>query len=330
MKLHYYKYNIKTIEMFNDNREILCTRLAKYDEYDISKLNGLALKCDWFIHETQIVNITSTDKPKYIFISNFLGNITIPYFVNNILPNINHSIIIIIASEDYTFPKGDKDCRDNFYYDKQDIVYTLINSIYVKRIFVENLDTIHPKLYPLPLGILEEKKIYYNDLIIENTKTPKITDREINVFCCHRNRQDTDSCKQWNDRKIVTDLCLTKWSNFVTYKDQIDVIEFKETLLKSKFCICVHGGGIDPSPRVWEALLCGSIPIIQRSTLDEAYSRFPIVYIDEWTEDCITEEKLVQWMEKYKTYYENIDKRNNVLNMLTLEYWWNIIKKSMS
>ena len=47
-----------------------------------------------------------------------MGNITITHFVNNILPTITWDIKIIIASEDYTFPKGDKDSRHSFYHDK--------------------------------------------------------------------------------------------------------------------------------------------------------------------------------------------------------------------
>ena len=130
--------------------------------YDKSKLSGLALKCDWYIHTTNILNITNTQQPNIIFISNLLGNITIPHFVNNILPTITWDIKIIIASEDYTFPKGDKDSRHSFYHDKQDIVNRMINNMYVKYIFVENLDTLHPKLKPIPLGLLHRMKEDYN------------------------------------------------------------------------------------------------------------------------------------------------------------------------
>ena len=50
------------------------------------------------------------------------------------------------------------------------------------------------------------------------------------------------------------------------------------------FITCVHGGGIDPSPKAWEALLVGTIPIIQQSTLDDAYERFPVMFVHEWSE----------------------------------------------
>jgi hypothetical protein len=311
--------------IINDNNinlyktELMSTRLEKYDVYDKSKLSGLALKCDWFIHTNNILNITNTEKPKLIFISNYIGNITIPYFVNNILPNITWNIKIIIASEDFTFPEGDKDDRLNYFNDKKDIVNNLINNKYVKYIFVENLDTLNPKLVPIPLGILHNMKVDYNLFMDQKD----LTLRDIKVFCCHRIRED--GSKQWDKRKEVTKLCLSEWKDIVYYKDVMDENEFKNTLLNSQFVICVNGGGIDPSPRVWQALLCGCIPIIQKSTLDEAYSRFPLVYIDEWNKDAITTEKLNIWLDKYKSFYIDKNKRKEVLIMLTLDYWWNII-----
>ncbi len=45
---------------------------------------------------------------------------------------------------------------------------------------------------------------------------------------------------------------------------------------------CVHGSGIEPSPKAWEAVLIGCIPIIQHSTLDDAYEKLPVVFIHEW------------------------------------------------
>lgn len=68
--------------------------------------------------------------------------------------------------------------------------------------------------------------------------------------------------------------------------------------------ICVHGGGIDPSPRAWEALLCGCIPIMQSTTLDEAYSQFPVIFVDKWDSDTITKEKIANWKKEF-SYVNN-------------------------
>jgi len=298
----------------------MSTRLEKYDVYDKSKLSGIALKCDRFLHTTNILNVSNKKIPKIFFLSNYIGEITIPHFVNNILPDIKWDIKIIIASEDYTFPNGDMDTRLNFYHDKQDIVYKMINNNYVKYIFVENLDRLHPKLIPIPLGLLHHMKGEYN----LSMKVKNLNNRDIKVFCCHRLRYDNTT--QWDARKKVSKLCLSSWKDIVYYKDELNENEFKIALLNSQFVICVNGGGIDPSPRVWQALLCGCIPIVKKSTLDQAYNRFPIVFIDDWTEETISIENLNMWLDKYKSFYIDKNKRKEVLKMLTLDYWWNIIK----
>jgi hypothetical protein len=47
--------------------------------------------------------------------------------------------------------------------------------------------------------------------------------------------------------------------------------DFLQMMANVPFVACPHGGGIDPSPKAWEALLVGSIPIIQRGFVDDAY-----------------------------------------------------------
>ena len=59
--------------------------------------------------------------------------------------------------------------------------------------------------------------------------------------------------------------------------------------------ICPHGGGLDPSPKAWEALCLGCIPIIKHSALDDIYSEFPVVFVDDWNEDTITMDNMKKW-----------------------------------
>jgi hypothetical protein len=310
-----------TIEKFEqtdiNSKEIMCSRM---DEYSLDNLYGLAARCDWLFKREQFLNIKNTDKPNIIYITNHDGSISIPYFVNNFLSKINWPVKIIYAHGDYSFPKGNGDDRSPHYLDKvQNEINELINNKYISHIFVENLDTLHPKLSPIPIGLLYELRKMY-DL---STDKINMNLKKNNVFCCHRIRKD--NTKQWDDRKKVSELCLNKWNKFITYKESISLTEYKEMLIDSKFCICVHGGGLDPCPKAWEALLCGCVPIIKRSTLDEVYNRFPVYFVDDWTEDAITEQKLNNWLSDNRKYYEDINERRKVLNMLTLDYWWDII-----
>lgn len=299
----------------------MSTRLPKLCAYDIDSLSGLAKRCDWFINGSQVIT-KDISNPKTIFITAYKGSEGILHLAK-ILNEIPSRFVLIIASEDFTFPTGNGDFRNNIYEKIRDTVNFIINRPKILHIFVENLDTLHKKLTPIPLGIhpvysKSYTDIFNSEIVIGNTK-------DILVFCCHRLHND----KKWHgwkeqflDREIVGNLSQSEWKNFVEYREALLPQEFKDMLLRSKFTLCPHGGGIDPSPRCWEALLCGSIPIIEHSTLDEAYSRFPVFYINKWEQSELDEQKLNSW---WDSNYEKINWQS-VKNMLFLDYWWNLIQ----
>lgn len=296
------------------------TRLPKKSIYQKKDLIGISKKCDWFIHCNQIIK--QNEIPHTIFLSNYQGKVTIPFFYHKVLPLLDIPITVIIASEDYTFPQGTGDTRANFYNSNQELVFNLINHPKIKKIWLENLDTLHPKLSPLPLGILKYHSYHLiTDLI--NYQQITFNNRKNNVLCCHRIHQ----CKtdQFNKRKIISQLCLNHWSKYVTYYPSLSYPNMLNQMKQSRFVLCVNGGGIDPSPKCWEAILCGAIPIIQHSTLDKAYSQLPVIFINKWSENTLTEDKLNQWFEEKRKYYENEDLRKQVLKRLSLDYWWNQI-----
>ena len=301
----------------------MSTRLKKLDSYDRESLTGLAKRCDWFINKNQVIS-NNILNPRTIFLTAYTGNEGIKHLAT-ILDKIPSKFVLIIASEDYTFPSGRGDFRHKIYANVQDPVNFIINHSKVIHIFVENLDTIHKKLTPIPLGIHPSFENYYTNIF--NSKIVINNNKDILAFCCNRIHVKASSGwkEQFLDRENVSSLALSEWKNFVKYENSLPLDEFKNILLRSKFTICVHGGGLDPSPRAWEALLCGSIPIIQHSTLDEAYSRFPVFYIDEWKEDAINEEVLNNWWDKN---YALID-RKKLLEMLSMDYWWNIISSDL-
>jgi hypothetical protein len=300
--------------------ELMSTRLSKADSYTVESLTGLARRCDWFINGNELVKNTSSD-PKTIFLTAYRGNTGIPFLVSSVVPTLKSSVVLIIASEDYTFPHGLGDVRSNMYIHCQPEIEFLLNSKLISHIFVENLDTKHSKLTPIPLGIHPSFDKNYTDIFNSNIKLT--LDRSILVFCCHR--VHTWGPKQFIDRGNVSELSKTVWKDFVDYSPWLPTNQFRDKLLTSKFTICVHGGGLDPSPRAWEALLCGSIPIMKHSTLDEAYSRFPIFYIDDWKSECLNKEDLDKW---WDSNYKNIN-HEKVLEMLSMDYWWNIISSDL-
>lgn len=67
--------------------------------------------------------------------------------------------------------------------------------------------------------------------------------------------------------------------------------------------------GMDPSPKAWEAIMAGTIPIIQRSVLDDAYSHLPVAFVDSWEEllqpanYSALEIRMRNWMKDLQPYY---------------------------
>ena len=89
-----------------------------------------------------------------------------------------------------------------------------------------------------------------------------------------------------------------------------------------KFILSPQGAGLD-CHRTWEALICGLIPIVKTSTIDEVFENLPVVIVNDWNE--INEISLNQWFEDI-----NKKKQNNAFNMdkLYLDYWTSFIEKS--
>lgn len=91
------------------------------------------------------------------------------------------------------------------------------------------------------------------------------------------------------------------------------------------FILCTHGGGLDPSPKAFEAILVGTIPIVQHSTLDDAYRHLPVVFVDSTVgllQNNNTLELLGKWLIELSPYYEEgSELRLKVINRLTSAYW---------
>jgi len=128
------------------------------------------------------------------------------------------------------------------------LIDKLLASDLLVHIFVENLDIKHPKMSPIPLGLLK------NNISIDNDDFHKIDFSIKNTLCFIRNRVHDDG-HQWDDRKKAFTLSKNEWGDFVKCIDkEITHEEFIEEIKKSKFCLCIHGGGYDPCPKFFECI----------------------------------------------------------------------------
>lgn len=111
--------------------------------------------------------------------------------------------------------------------------------------------------------------------------------------------------------------------NYFTQFDWVNV-EYTElsqndfyTKLKSfKYCISPRGTGID-THRLYEALLYGVIPVVVKSELDDLYSKFPILVVDQWedvTYDFLNDNYQQNLSNYFKWFEENP-------NWYKTEYW---------
>ncbi len=78
-----------------------------------------------------------------------------------------------------------------------------------------------------------------------------------------------------------------------------------------KFCLAPPGRGID-THRCWEALMVGTIPIVQSSAINDLYIDLPVLILHNWSK--ITEDYL-------NTEYENIRKKKYNFSKLYTFYW---------
>ena len=94
--------------------------------------------------------------------------------------------------------------------------------------------------------------------------------------------------------------------------------EYRHLLRKHLFTLCVEGGGIDPSPKAFEALRQGSIPVIKESPTADAYRHFPTVVVQTWDESEISEEFLRAEHEKIRAEWPDWF---DVVERMKLSYW---------
>lgn len=183
----------------------------------------------------------------------------------------------------------------------RDFTSKMFDSIkgYTSRILAINCTVSDDMIIKIPLGfndqstaVLDTKDFTFIDksnLIYVNFKLHHHSDRP---FCY-------DYFKQFDWVDIESNI--------------IPLDSFYDKLNTFKYCISPRGTGID-THRTYESLLFGVIPIIKKSELDDLYSKFPVIVVDNWSDvtyDFLTnnyEENLsryFQWRENNKEWYKS-------------------------
>jgi hypothetical protein len=297
--------------------ELLNTRML---HYKINRVSGLASHMDIILlNKKCIIYNKLLNGAKTIFINTRLYNTLINVFIDKILPKLTNPITLIISGEDYTFPNNN-DKRIRIRNNRVKTYKHLGNHKMIRKIFVENLDQSICNAEPIPLGVnprdcKTDLKYYLKYQNINDNKPLLIT----NFNKCR------DGKGQWAERKKVLRLCNTCWKkNSVNNPLINNYEEYLTTLGSYLFTVCVHGGGLDVNPKLWEALLLGVIPIIRENKpYTDLYKKhnLPVVIVKKWNKYTITKKKLKGWYNQYYHYFTDNDKRKKLLDTLTLNYW---------
>ena len=142
---------------------------------------------------------------------------------------------------------------------------------------------------------------------------------------------------------MVRRLCNTTWSAVCTTPTgqrpgsysvimQQDYFSF---LQRFTFVTCAHGGGIDPNPKLFTALLAGVIPIIRSFPGDSMYDGWPIVRLNSWSDfpdGSAAEQRQVlqQWRDRLAPHYADEQLRKVVLSRMKANYWWSKVRQHLS
>lgn len=289
------------------------------------EITGIASKCDWVVlsdlyqPHTELRKQRNRQRPTTIFLSLRAPVLALKYFISTVLPDLKHPFILISGSEDYTIPRQ----IDKRRLAQSELINKLVNIILdhpmLQHWTAENLDDDrHPKFRPLPLGLLLKHNAGKED--VEVPETPNLLSRPLRALCAHRVRIGG----QWETRKQVTRLAKQNWSDWCTSLDnEVSEAEYMKLMHQHSFILCVEGGGLDPSPKAWQAMLYGAIPVIRKNTLYQCYRHLPVAFVDDWTPEALSIEKLQYVRSQLAHLYDTEAGRKEVLRRLSLNYWWN-------
>ncbi len=297
---------------------------------DAYRLSGIAALCDWVIcSDTQSPQIHLTQKhrgqePRHIFLSLRSPKIAIEYFVTEVLPTILGSFVLVTGSEDVTLPNQTDQRWEPFDAKTRGNIDAIARHPLLRHWFAENLDEKWTtKVSPLPTGFVYPNT--WRTPPLYQPKVPKLRERALSVLCGHRVREG----RQWEPRRIVTQLAHTEWRDFTRLIEKpVSERVFLSIVKECSFVLCVEGGGIDPSPKAWQALQYGAIPIMKRSPVSEAYSALPGIFVDEWSSDALNREKLLRWRLELIDKFDDVNQRDELLSRLSISYWWKMISSA--
>lgn len=181
------------------------------------------------------------------------------------------------------------------------------------RWYGQNVLIIHPKITPVPIGL--ENLYYYtngNISIIKKEQRRKVLKKKNKILFGFSVSTNPPERQRALDilAKTKTAEKISGWPNTWGYLKKLN---------SYKFVVAPPGNGID-SPREWQAMYLGVIPIVKDSILTRYYSDIglPVFIVKDWDELLTLDEK------KLQNIYEKIFPKF-ASPALYFDYWHAII-----
>lgn len=222
---------------------------------DIITGNAFKNICDDFLdEEKKFIDITK--KPKLIF----LKTDWIEIFKLKVLPHIDYQFKLVTHNADRPAISGNLDLLE----DSRLIMW-----------YGMNIDTIHPKLQPIPIGIANEKwphgdKNILLKIINENNKKENL------VYC------NFDITTNYNKRNNTMIAC--KQHTYIDFEySKLSFENYTRKLSTYKYVISPPGNSVD-CHRIWESIYLGVIPIIEEHLAMRYYYDLPIMFVKSFND----------------------------------------------
>jgi len=169
--------------------------------------------------------------------------------------------------------------------------------------FTHNPDRIHPKLYPMPIGIGDTSCYPGNKKGLIDLYAPRATHHKKKMYMNFTRENHSERAYVYDLFKDNPLCDVSPYKNIERYF--LDLAEFA-------FVLSPRGNGLDCF-RTWEALHMGAFPIVKSSALDPLFTDLPVIIINDWTDityDFLTKhyQELVsrgdyRWEKLYLPYY---------------------------
>ncbi|HSX11030.1 MAG TPA: hypothetical protein VLF94_04875 [Chlamydiales bacterium] len=251
--------------------------------------------CDFIIDETnQKLDCSKIDQKCKIFVKTEM----VPYFFKTYHHQIPVKYVLVSHNSDQPAPGPSGSYLDD---DK------------ILAWFAQNVEVIHPKLRPIPIG-LENRYCPNGEMTLISgarqrlQNQPKTTLAYLNfsTWTCPSVRQEV--------------LNLFQHRGSFQVGERKPYLDYLSDVASSLFVLSPRGNGLD-CVRTWETLYMKTIPVVKTSASDSLFDGLPVLIVDDWT--TVTEDFLHR-------KYQEISQKPVFWEKLNVEYWLEQIDEALN